>query len=65
MITYLMGSLFFFFFFFIYSLQPQNWGVEDRVLSSSIVSFTFLSACSVKSFMTMIIYFNSKYLNQV
>ena len=25
----------------------------------------FLSACSVKSFMTMIIYFNSKYLNQV
>ena len=55
-----------------YSLQPQNWGVEDKFLSSSIVSFfffrlfiPFLSACSVKSFMTMIIYFNSKYLNQV
>lgn len=49
-----------------YSLQPQNWGVEDKVLSSSIVSFfffrlfiPFLSACSVESFMTMIIYFNS------
>ena len=40
MITYLMGSLFFF-FFFIYSLQPQNWGVEDKVLSSSIVSYYF------------------------
>ena len=24
-----------------YSLQPQNWGVEDKFLSSSIVSFFF------------------------
>lgn len=41
MITCLMGSLF---FFFMYSLQPQNWGVEDKFLSSSIVSFFFLDS---------------------
>ena len=43
------GHSFFFFnfflrFFFMYSLQPQNWGVEDKFLSSSIVSFFFLDS---------------------